>query len=52
MTMRQLRNQMVHEYMEDMALLSSALQSGHDFVPTLLNTAHAMREQLKSRDWL
>lgn len=52
MTMRQLRNQMVHEYMEDMALLSSALQSGHDFVPTLLSAAHAMLEQLKSRDWL
>ena len=26
---RKLRNQMVHEYIEDLALLSSALQTGH-----------------------
>jgi hypothetical protein len=27
-----LRNQMVHEYVEDPVVLSSALQTGHDFV--------------------
>lgn len=52
MTIRKLRNQMVHEYMEDMALLASALQSGHDFVATLLHAANAMRNQLISRGWI
>jgi hypothetical protein len=39
MEMRRLRNQMVHEYIEDLAVLSSALRSGHDFVPTLVAAA-------------
>lgn len=39
MEMRRLRNQMVHEYIEDLAVLSSALRSGHDFVPTLVTAA-------------
>lgn len=33
--MRKLRNQMVHEYVEDPAVLVSALQAGHAFVPSL-----------------
>ena len=33
MEMRRLRNQMVHEYTEDLAILASALRSGHTFVP-------------------
>ena len=41
MEMRRLRNQMVHEYIEDMAVLSSALRSGHTFVPALVATARA-----------
>lgn len=32
---RRLRNQMVHEYVEDPAVLASALQGGHEFVPEL-----------------
>lgn len=39
MEMRKLRNQMVHEYIEDLAVLSSALRSGHDFVPALVAAA-------------
>ena len=39
MEMRRLRNQMVHEYIEDLAVLSSALRSGHAFVPTLVTCA-------------
>lgn len=39
MELRRLRNQMVHEYIEDMAVLSSALRSGHAFVPTLVAAA-------------
>jgi hypothetical protein len=37
--MRKLRNQMVHEYIEDLVILSSALRAGHDFVPVLTLTA-------------
>lgn len=36
MQLRRLRNQMVHEYIEDVVVLSSALRSGHDYVPTLV----------------
>lgn len=39
MEMRKLRNQMVHEYIEDLAVLSSALRSGHAFVPALVAAA-------------
>ena len=39
MEMRRLRNQMVHEYIEDLAVLSSALRSGHRFVPSLVAAA-------------
>jgi len=39
MEMRRLRNQMVHEYIEDPNVLLSALHSGHGFVPTLAAAA-------------
>lgn len=39
MQMRHLRNQMVHEYIEDLVVLTSALRSGHAFVPALLAAA-------------
>ena len=39
MEMRRLRNQMVHEYIEDLAVLASALRSGHGFVPILIAAA-------------
>ena len=51
-SMRKLRNQMVHEYIEDPALLASALQSGHEFVPTLLGVAHALTAAIGKRGWL
>ena len=38
--MRKLRNQMVHEYIEDLLILSSALRAGHAFVPRLIETAN------------
>jgi hypothetical protein len=43
--MRKLRNQMVHEYIEDLALLSSALQTGHAHVPQLVHAAQQMMAQ-------
>lgn len=43
--MRCLRNQMVHVYIEDMAVLASALRSGHGFVPTLVASARRCMAQ-------
>ena len=39
MEMRRLRNQMVHEYIEDLTVLTNALASGHAFVPVLVAAA-------------
>ena len=49
MTMRNLRNQMVHEYVEDPVVLSAALQSGHAFVPALVAAADAMTVEIERR---
>jgi uncharacterized protein YutE (UPF0331/DUF86 family) len=51
MGMRQLRNQMVHEYIEDRAILANALQAGHSFVPILTATAEAMMTEICKRGW-
>lgn len=48
--MRSLRNQMVNEYMEDPAILASALQTAHAFVPTLISSATTMREEIQRRN--
>jgi hypothetical protein len=52
MTMRTLRNQMVHEYVEDPVVLSSALQTGHEFVPELIAAANKMIAELERRGWV
>ena len=39
MEMRKLRNQMVHEYIEDLTVLASALRAGHAYVPALVASA-------------
>ncbi len=51
LTLRTLRNQMVHEYVEDPAVLAGALQSGHDSVPMLLATADRMIAEIVQRGW-
>ena len=51
MILRNLRNQMVHEYIEDPVVLSSALQTGHAFVPTLLTAADNMIAEITRRGW-
>jgi hypothetical protein len=50
--MRNLRNQMIHEYVEDPVILSSALQTGHTYVPELITTADKMIDQIIKRGWL
>lgn len=42
---RKLRNQMVHEYIEDLVILTSALQTGHKHVATLVAAAQNMMAQ-------
>lgn len=51
LTMRKLRNQMVHEYVEDLAVLASALQTGHDFIPLLTNAANNLIAEIEQRNW-
>ena len=51
MTMRNLRNQMVHEYVEYPVVLASALQTGHDFVPSWIDAANNMIAEIERRDW-
>ena len=51
MIIRNLRNQMVHEYIEDPLILSSALQTGHAFVPALIVAANKMIAEIARRGW-
>lgn len=44
--MRKLRNQMVHECIEDLNILISALKAGHAFVPVLIGTAQRFAVQI------
>ncbi|MFT5722657.1 MAG: hypothetical protein ACI9W6_002990 [Motiliproteus sp.] len=48
LTMRKLRNQMVHEYIEDTQILCDALNAGHNFVPVLQNSARAIDQAVDS----
>jgi len=52
MAMRKIRKQMVHEYIEDMTVLASALRTAHDFVPVLIAAANAMVSEAEQRGWL
>lgn len=52
MEMRKLRNRMVHEYVEDPALLAEALERGHAFVPQLVEAGRRMAEEMGRRGWL
>jgi DUF1680 family protein len=43
MDIRKLRNLMIHEYVEDPAMLASALQAAHDFVAELAAVVERLR---------
>ncbi len=47
--MRNLRNQMVYEYVEDPVVLVSALQSGHVFVSVLVSAVDNILAEIESR---
>jgi len=51
MAMRNLRNQMVHEYVEDPVVLVSSLVTGHEFVPALTGAAGTMLAEIERRGW-
>ncbi|RBP83251.1 hypothetical protein EBI01_19090 [Marinomonas rhizomae] len=47
--LRQLRNQMIHEYIEDVNLLVDALQTAYDSLDFLIGVAEAINTDLKGR---
>lgn len=49
---RKLRNQMVHEYVEDPLILINALQAGHVYVEILNATAEKMLAEIEKRGWV
>ena len=49
MSIRNLRNQMIHEYIEDPLILLSALQSGHNYVPTLEKIVNNILSEIDRR---
>ena len=49
LVMRKLRNQMVHEYIEDLVVLCDSLKAGHAFVKTLVKTANQFVAQADRR---
>ena len=46
---RKLRNQMVHEYIEDLVILCDSIKAGHAFVSTLVKTADQFVAQADTR---
>lgn len=51
-TLRDLRNEMIHEYMEDLDRLADALNKGHEHVATLSEDASRILADLESRSWI
>ena len=51
LAVRKLRNQMIHEYIEDPLVLSGALQAGHGHVPLLADAAERLLSELRRRGW-
>jgi len=50
--MRYLRNQMVHEYIENMTVLTSSIQTARNFVVILTTVHDALQNELQQRGWL
>jgi len=52
LTLRKLRNEMIHESMENLDILAGALNRGHEHVATLTEDAQRILTDLKSRGWV
>jgi len=50
-TISQLRNQMVHDYIEDLKILTSALQTTQLIVPMLIDVANQLQKELHKNGW-
>ena len=50
--LRKLRNQMVHESIEDPHILADALNGGHEAVPILVETAGRLLSDMRKRGWI
>ena len=48
---RELRNQMVHEYIEDLEILLTAIQTAQQFVPTLTAVTNRLQKEMQQRSW-
>ena len=51
MVMRRLRNQMIHDYVEDPLVLADALDAAHRYVPVLVEVANRLRAEIERRGW-
>ena len=49
LAVRRLRNQMVHEYVEDLAILADALNGAHEAVPVLMAAASRWTQEWQTR---
>ena len=52
MALRDLRNRMVHEYIEDTKQLVDALNKGHQHVAALIGDASRILDEIQARDWV
>jgi hypothetical protein len=52
MQMRKLRNQMIHEYVEDPLVLADAIESAGRQVPVLLDVAARLDAEMAGRGWV
>lgn len=51
-SLRQLRNRLVHEYVDSTAELVAALLEAQQALPVLTDAARAMLDEMAKRDWL
>lgn len=47
--MRRLRNQMVHEYINDVNVFINAINEAHDFIPSMLETVRRLSNDISER---
>ncbi len=52
LAVRSLRNQMVHEYIESLDVLTNALNQANEHVTLIVNCATSIIEDCRSRGWL
>jgi len=51
MELRQLRNQMVHKYIEDLTVLADALQASYDNIGFVIKVGESIIRDLEKREF-